>query len=210
MKYLKILGLAAVAAMALMAFAGAGTASAAGVLCSTATTPCTSKWAVGTTLEFSLKTGTSAKLTTTDTATLATCTSSTLTGTLTENPNATTKNATGSVAKAGLTWGGCLVTTTTLEGGTLEVEAGSAGAGTVRAKGFQITINTGAFGSCTYTAGTGTHLGTLSEGSAGTATLSINAVVSKLAGVLCPPSARWIAEYTLTKPTNTTLYVSAS
>lgn len=56
MKYLKMLGLAAVAAAALMAFVGAGTASAKeGVLCSTTSNPCNSKWAAGTVIDFSLK-----------------------------------------------------------------------------------------------------------------------------------------------------------
>lgn len=209
MKYLKMIGLAAVAAMALMAFAGAGTASAAGVLCSTATNPCTSKWAAKTAMEFTLKTGTSAKLTTTEGTVLDTCTGSSVSGTLTENPNSTTKNATGTVATAGLTWSGCSVTTSTLEGGTLEVEAGASGAGTVKAKGFKVTTNTGLFGSCVFTAGTGTTLGTLSEGTAGSSTLVVNANVTRESG-LCPNSAKWVAEYTLTKPTGTTLYVSAS
>lgn len=40
MRYLKILGLAAVAAAALMAFVGAGTASAETTLCTETTTPC--------------------------------------------------------------------------------------------------------------------------------------------------------------------------
>lgn len=48
MKYLKMLGLAAVAAMALTAFAGVGSASATGgVLCENTTDHCTEKWTVG-------------------------------------------------------------------------------------------------------------------------------------------------------------------
>jgi hypothetical protein len=64
MKHLKILGLAIVAALAVMALAGAASASAS-VLCSTNTNPCTgTKYPSGTKISSSLKTGTTATLTT--------------------------------------------------------------------------------------------------------------------------------------------------
>jgi len=63
MKYIKMMGLAVVAAMAVMAMAGAGTASANGTACTTNTSPCTSLLANGTKLSAQLKSGTHATLT---------------------------------------------------------------------------------------------------------------------------------------------------
>lgn len=65
MKYIKILGLAAIAAMALTAFVGAGTASAAKtVLCKANETPCSpaNTYAAKTKIVAGLKAGTNAKL----------------------------------------------------------------------------------------------------------------------------------------------------
>jgi hypothetical protein len=210
MKYLKMIGLAAIAAMALMAFAGAGTASAAAVLCESGTTaPCATKWSTPKALDFSLKTTTSALLTTTEGTTLNKCATSTVQGTLTSNVSG--GNATGEVPASGLTFGSCLTEgVKTLVGGKLTVTAALAGgAGTVFADDFEVTVP-GPFGSCIYGAGNGTHLGTLSEGKAGTSTLVVNAVVTRTQGTICPSSAKWVAEYTLTSPTETTLAVTSS
>jgi hypothetical protein len=209
MKYLKMIGLAAVAAMALMAFAGAGTASAAAVLCESGTTaPCATKWSTPKALDFSLKKETSARLTTTEGTPLNTCTTSTVEGTLSRNVSG--ENAIGEVLAAGLTFGKCTTEgVKTLTGGTLTVTAALAnGDGTVLADSFEVTVP-GPFGSCVFTAGTGTHLGTLSEGKAGASTLVVNAIVNRVSG-LCPTSAKWVAEYTLTSPTETTLAVTSS
>jgi len=215
MKYVKILGLAAIAAAALMAFIGAGTASAT-VLCSTTTTPCTSKWPAGTALEFSIVSGGSAKLVTTDEkTTLDTCTGSTVKGSLT-NAGSATETASGPVEKANLTWSGCSFPTNTTQGAGLEVHAitGSDN-GTVTASGeFRVTINTVLFGSCVYGVTAGTDLGTLT-GTTPTRTDGVfdaNAIASKLTGseAACPATSKWTAEYTMTKPANTDLYVEPS
>ena len=71
MKHLKILGLAAVAALALMAAVGAATASANAILCSTTgtivnatcTTPGTAQLVNGALIDASLKPGANAELT---------------------------------------------------------------------------------------------------------------------------------------------------
>jgi len=206
MKYVKMLALAAVAAGALMAFIGAGTASAS-VICSTATNPCTSPWPK-TTVDFSLTPGTSANLKEPgpEGSTLDTCKASTVKGTLTNGSNTATAN--GPVEKANLTWGSCTFPTSTLAGGTLEVHALANGNGTVTGSGFEVTIQTFLFGSCVYTAGENNDLGTLTEGKP--AVFHAEAVVNKKSG-FCPGStAEWSATYTLTEPTETTLYVSGS
>jgi hypothetical protein len=208
MKLVKMLGLAAVAAAALMAFIGAGTASAAGTVCSTATNPCTSRWATPTAMEFSLKSGTSARLTTTAGETLDTCTSSTVSGKLETNTGGAT-TATGT--NTSITWGSCTVTTDTILPGKLTVSSAGGGAGSVAADAtIEVTINI--FGTtCNYGVNSGTSLGTISEGTGSGAVFTANAVAKKLNGnFLCPETTKWAAEYVLTKPSATTFYVSTS
>jgi len=216
MKYLKMLGLAAVAAAALMAFAGAGTASAKeGVLCSTTSNPCNSKWAIGTVLDFSLKSGTSAQLTNAATGeSLDTCTGTgtTVKGDLTANPDAT-GTATGEITS--LEWKTCTFPTTTIERGKLKVEriAGTSN-GTVYADAeIRVTINTVFFGSCVYGVKAGADIGTITEGIGTGALFKANKVAAvRLTGgeAVCPENANWTAEYVLTEPSNTTLSVSSS
>jgi hypothetical protein len=205
MKYLKMLGLAAVAATALMAFVGAGTAMAEkAVVCSTVTNPCTSKWAIGTVLDWSLKPGTSARLTDTSGNTLDTCTISTVKGRLTENPNGT-GTATGENEK--IDWGNCTVTTDTDKLGKLKIK-GIPGTnnGTLYADA-EIMVTISIFGTvCGYGVETGAHIGTVFGGVS--PTFTANAVAKRLFGnFLCPETTRWNAEYVLTEPTGTPLYV---
>jgi hypothetical protein len=208
MKSLNMLGLVALAVAALTASIGAGTASAAGgALCSTATIPCTSRWATPTAMEFSLKSGSSTKLTATEGTMLDTCTSSSVSGTLTSNPGGSTP-ASGS--NSSFTWGGCTVTTDTLKPGGLKVESNGAGSGKVISNAtIQITVNV--FSSCTWGVNSGAVLGTISEGTGTGAVFTANAVLEIISGgFLCQSTAKWVGEYVLTKPTNTTHYVSTS
>ena len=216
MKYLKMLGLAAVAAAALMAFVGAGTASAKeGVLCSTTTNPCTSKWAAKTVMDFSLKSGTSWTMVNAEepTEVLDTCKGGTIKGELTANPDAT---GTATWKNTLETFETCTWTTTTLLPGALKVEriAGTSN-GTVFADAeTQFTINIPIFGSCVYGVKAGAHWGELTEGTAATPdeVKRSNSPGEKLAGssFACPPKVLWTATYVLTSPTNTTLSVSSS
>jgi len=228
MKYLKMLGLAAVAAAALMAFVGVGTASAGeGVLCSTTTNPCTSKWAVNTVLDFSLKSGTSAELTNEENGeVLDTCTgssteagkSTTVKGDLTKNPSTEEKDpakgeATG--INTEILWKTCTFPTNTVENGALKVSriAGTSN-GTVKADAqVRVTINTIFFGSCVYGVKAGADLGVITEGK-GTASefKAEHAPAEKLEGsaIACPPNSTWTATYVLTTPSETTLSVSSS
>lgn len=205
MKDLKMFGLAAVATAALMAFIGAGTASAR--ICSTGTIPCTSAWATNTIMEFSLKSGGSAKLTDTSGNTLDTCISSNIGGFLTSNPSGGTPASMGSSSLSLL---GCTVTTHTIVPGGLKFFSGSGGSGAVRADSrSEVTVNV--FSSCNYGVSIETALGTISEGAGTSSVLKINAVTKKLAGgFLCPETTKWMAEYVLTSPWSTTFYASSS
>ncbi len=183
MKHLKMLGLAAIAALGLLAFIGAGAASAdlytdAGK---------TIKYGTGTTVNASLATGKSAALKTGGT-TIATCTGGGVHGT-TENETGT---VTGSISS--LTWTGCSQTTHTVANGKLSVSS----SGAVTGSGNAVTL--GIFGtSCTYGTGAGVTLGTLEGGE--TPVLKINANIPRTAGgFLCPSVGTWEAEYIVTEP----------
>ncbi len=195
MKYLKMLGPAAVAAMALVAF-GAGTASAT-KLYKGATAV-----GAGTEIQASLAIGGSARLTTTEGTTLNTCTGSTIKGS-TSNAGGSAETVKGSVTAANLTWSGCNNTVDTIEGGELEIHhiSGTTN-GTLTAKGFKVNVLIPFFGTtCTYTAGAGTHMGTLTGVSVGNAVMDVNAIVTT-SSPGCPPSARWQATYTVTNGFN--------
>ena len=210
MKYIKMLALAAVAAGALMAFIGAGTASAS-VICSTTVDPCPSaqKWPSGTTIDFSIVKGGTATLKEPgpEGEVLDTCTESTVHGFLTNGD--ATKTANGPVKKEGLTWGGCTKPTATTAGGTLEIHkiAGTSN-GTLTASGFKVTVLVFGFIDCEYEVAENTDIGTVTEGKP--AVFHAAAVTVKTKGFGCPEQGEWSATYTLTSPANTTLSVSAS
>jgi len=220
MRYAKMLALAAVAAGALMAFIGAGTASAT-VLCSTTVTPCPAGQdvEVGTELDFSLKSGTSAVLVDTAGNELDSCTGSTVEGKIT-NTGGSTSTVTGELTpkegtlnKTGLTWSGCTFPTKTLSAtGKLEIHqiTGSSNGTVTSDSEFQVTINTIFFGSCVYGVKAGTSLGDLIEGKP--AHFTANATAIKLEGsqVACPETSKWTATYVLTEPKETTLSVEPS
>jgi hypothetical protein len=206
MKYLKMLGLAVVAVAALMAFAGAGTASA-DELCTTAaegtdeppTTMCPAGKQI-TVIHASLIG--SAKLEDTEGTVLDTCTAGTVRIVVT-NQGTGVRPIKGSIAKEELTWGetgtNCTFPTKTIAGGTVEATEAAGGGTTVTAKSAEVTINTVLFGSCVYGAGTGTHLGSTPNGGN---ELSINATVNKISGgFACPSTTKWNAKYKITNHT---------
>jgi hypothetical protein len=209
MKYVKILGLAAVAAMALMAFLGASSASAT-VLCTTPneTEGCTMPYPAGTEIHASLKAGTSAELTDTSGEILEdTCTASTVKGTTGNGgSSSTTVSGTTSVLTFGVAGTTpCKNTTTVLNGvGNLEIHwISGTDNGTLTASGFEVTVNAGI--SCIYGASTGIDLGKVTGGAP--ATMDVEAVVKKVGGsFLCPSDALWNATYVVTSPH--ALYVS--
>ncbi len=209
MRYLKTLGLVAVAASALIAVIGAGSASAT-VLCSTTADPCPpgQDWPVNTTLDWSIPAGGSILQTDTAGNTINTCKTSTVKWTITKT-GSSTETVTGVDEET--TFGTCTFATKTLKLANTEIHkiAGTSN-GTVTADGVtEVTINTVLFGSCTYGVPNGASLGEITEGNP--ATFHVNAVTVKLAGGgACPATDKWTATYTLTSPANTTLSVSTS
>jgi len=204
MKHVKMIGLAAMTAMALMAFIGASAASAT-ELYSGATT-----LGVGTEINASLS-GT-ASLTTTEGTVLDTCTGGEVKG------KTTTAGGAAATVKgdlSALTWTNCTEPTVTLALGGLEVHHTSGVNGTVTSttssKGVtsEVTINTTIFGSCVFTIASGATIGTLTGTTAAgsQATFDINAVATRKSG-LCPASAKWVGTYKVTKPVP--LHVTAS
>ena len=196
MKYIKMLGLAAVAAMALTALFASGTASAT-ELCEETVTPCPEAKRVKT-LDLSVVAGTPALLVNTSGEELDKCTGGTVKGKVTVNGSSTT-TTTGPVEE--LTWANCTWPTSTLKKGSLEIHAiAGTDNGTVTADGeFQVTINTVFFGSCIYGVTSGVDLGELT-GSATTPIFHANAVAEKFSGsaFACPETSKWTATYHVT------------
>ncbi len=212
MKYVKMLGLAAVAAMALMAFVGASSASAT-VLCHTTTTPCTEKWKTGTEPRFVVRPGTAGIWKDTSGAIAAKCPEGELRGTIT-NPGSATETVKASIPASGLTWPGVegCIKTVTLEGGTIEVHAISGtDNGTVTVSGFKITISI-LGSSCIYGFGAeNAVLGTLTGNGSGSAILDINTLFfKKEGGIACPLDLTWAEEFIQEKPVGTGLFVEPS
>ena len=210
MRYVKMLALAAVAAGALMAFIGAGTASAS-KLCSTTADPCPAgqSWPVNTVLDFSIPSGGSVILEEPNGTSINTCTNSTVKGKI-SNAGSATETVTGAVEV--LTFTGCNFPTTVIKRAGLEIHkiAGTSN-GTVTSDGlFEVTINTIFFGTCVYGVTNEGSIGDLTEGNP--AIFHANATVHKLSGsnFACPENTLWTGTYTLTEPTNTTLSVSSS
>jgi hypothetical protein len=211
MKYLKMLGLAAVAAAALMAIAGSGTASAT-VLCHSTSTPCVEKWE-GAQLEFKVKAGTEGVWADTDGEPKVSCTEGILKG----KPSTGGASATVTMTVNGeseFNWNnGCSggIVTKTLEGGNLEIHAISGSDnGTVTATGFKFTT-TFLGASCIYGFPEARDLGTLTASSTGDAVLDISSVFTKIEGsFICPLTVSWNEQFTQTGPSGTALYVEPS
>jgi hypothetical protein len=212
MNSLKILGLAAVAATAFMAFAGASSVWAT-ALCTNPneTNACAPNSKYGE-IEIHAVSTSEPKLWADPKGStpLVTCKSSTMKGTIANTgsdtetvsgPLDTTTNAEGK--HTGLTWTECSSTTDTVTTnasiGELEIHWISAtDNGTVTSKNTDVTVNIAGI-SCTYGSGAGLKLGTLVGGD--DPTLAINVTVNKVAGgFLCPEHTIWEANYTITTP----------
>jgi hypothetical protein len=192
MKYVKMLGLAAVAAMALAAF-GASSASAV-TLCTANEATCSA----GNTIKEIHATQVGSGVLESGSTTLITCTSSTMLADQTKDGAG--NNASGPVTK--LTFSGCNTTPTVNSTGSLEINS----KGEVKSIGGQITATI--FGvACSYGTGAGVTLGTLKTGAS--ATLPINAEIPKISGgFLCPSNAKWTATFQITN--HSSVFVSAN
>jgi hypothetical protein len=209
MKYVKTLGLAAIAAAALMAFLGTGTASAT-VLCSTTASPCpeAQKYPAGTRIGFSLTAGTSLVWINGETV-LETCKEAVLKSDITSAGSGT--NTVKSENKT-LSFNQCTFANGFTKLGGLEIHniAGTSN-GTVTASGeVGWTFNNPLFGSCVYGWTTGGVVGTITEGKP--ATLHLNTGIVRLSGssAACPANGNLNGSLTQTEPTSTTLAVEPS
>jgi len=184
MKYIKMLGLAAVAAMALTAFTAASASA-------TTLEVKGEKQNGSVTLSSSLKAGTSAILKDTFGFSSNTCKASSVGGSTT-----TTTGTTVTGPAEGLSFGECARSVTVHTGGVLHVShiTGTTD-GTVTSSEAKVTTGS-PFGTLTCETGAGKHLGTLTGSAAGHATLVINAQLT-CSGI----SSKWEAEYTVTSPT---------
>ena len=130
--------------MALVAFAGAGSASAT-VLCHKAETPCSQKWSAGTETEFIVRPGTTAKWFS-GAVTLMECSSGDLKASITK------AGGTSETVKIGIktfVWSSCNVGNTTLENGEIEVHSITGFQnGTLTLKGFTNRMETVQYGTC--------------------------------------------------------------
>jgi len=209
MKHLKMLCLAAIAALAAMALAGAGSASAT-VLCKTTTTPCSSPYGKGSIFVPSLASGSSNVLEASfeeggEEFVLQTCLQTKVKVEI-ENSGGSTSTVSGPVRE--LVGGSCAYPMTTLKAGSLEIHhISGTDNGTVTGSFTEVTVNSALFGSCVYGVGTGNDFGTLFGGES--PTLKVNGIVKKTGGsIICPSEARWTGEYKVTEPTP--LYVEPS
>lgn len=195
MKHLKMLGLVAIAAAALMALAAVGSAQAT-TLCTSKETPgCTGAhtYSAGTEIDFSQKSGASIRFTNGAT-TVTTCTGNTIKGKTTSTTSATIK-----LPIEQLTWTGCGQTVDTLRNGELSIQQikGTHSA-TVKGIGTEWTMTISGV-SCTYGFGESTYLGTLTSGEE--PALTFAAPVKKLAGGgTCPAEITLDDELVVTAP----------
>jgi hypothetical protein len=193
MKYVKMLGLLAVAAAALMAFAGTASAT-------TLTSP------TGTTYTGSISAESEGATTLHNTSlgVSVSCNESKVTGKV-------------ETSGAGVTAGGKISTltftscgedkVTVLTNGSLEIHRTSGYNGTLTSSGAAITITDASTGvSCTYTT-SNTDIGSVTGGSP--ATLSINSATIPRTGdsFFCGSSGQWTGSYKVTSPGS--LYVDA-
>jgi hypothetical protein len=204
MRYLKILALAAVAATALIAFLGAGSASAT-VLCKAAITEgCAasgSDYPVETEIDMSLEGTTATRAT--DGTLLDTCTEGTLRG-LTTNTGSASETVDWNLTH--MQSSNCTTTTDAVVNGRLEVHwIPGTDNGTLTV--FDTRVTKTIFGvTCVYGPGaSGADLGTLTGGSV--ATLDVEVVLPKISGgFVCPADVVWVGAYIVTTPQP--LYVS--
>jgi hypothetical protein len=196
MKHLKMFGLAIMAAIAMMAVVGVGTASAT-VICKNNlnTEKCSEPYAVGTEGTASLE---GSAVVESGGSTLVTCTESIVKSTLAKAGSSTTTVQSG---LSSITWGSCTTTVHTIKPGSAELHhIPGTDNGTLTTQNTEVT--TMIFGvSCTYGTGASLDVGTTVGGNPGSMTL--NTSFPRVAGgFLCPAAVTFKGKYVATSPTN--------
>jgi hypothetical protein len=202
MRVLKILGLAAVVATALMALGGAGSASATTLTCTNANGEVV-RCNVGTEIDASIE----GSLTLTGGLTIS-CTEGTVESQI-ENAGNSTETVSGATSKVTFNLPSCNnCSTITVTNGTLELHTDKEGVqngnGTLTGSGF--TAHLVCFGvTCNYASGGNNGLGTLTGSSTtgGTAILDINTTLLREkegSSFLCGGNAAWEGSYKVTSP----------
>lgn len=198
MKYLKMLGLAAIAAGALMAFAGAGTASATELTCSSGVM-CAAKTAIHAELENGV----------TNPATLhppigdIKCEESTVAGETT-NTGSSTETVDGPISI--LTFKKCNAEVNVLKAGELIVhttETKDNNDGTLTSTGAEVTVTFSGFHCIFGTSATSIGWLTGSSTTKATATLDIKAEIPRIggrSGAFCGSKAEWTGSYSVDTP----------
>jgi hypothetical protein len=217
MKQLKIIGLAVVAAMALTAFVGAGTASAATQICkvNTETPACSeaNQYPSGTALKAGLKAGTSAKLTTAGALInpTITCTVSSVAGKTTANSGTPLPGEVTAMSFSGCTnsFNGKKCTPKTLNlpypASVTTAASGIMGNGEMNVEdpsGAGVEMACEELPTCTYTT-TAITLDVI--GGTPAEVIANEEKLNKLSGISCPTEAKWTATYTVSEPS--TLFV---
>lgn len=198
MKYFKILGLAAIAAAALMAFAGSASAT---MLYNS------SKHEAATTLGVNAILHAEAESTVTLHPPFGDieCKKSTVQGTVTRAGSAT-ESVKGSITAANLTFKECNATVTTLAGGELEATYTTANDASLKSTGAEVTVEF--FGTHCIFKTNGTPIGTLTGSSdaviaGSTATFDISAKIPRTggrSGAFCGSEAEWTGSYKVDQP----------
>ena len=185
MKYVKMLGLLAVAAAALMAFAG--TASA------------TTLTSSGSTYTSSIVAESEGKTSLDGTFTTVTCEESVVKGSVENHGSGVT--AGGNISS--LTFSKCNFPVSVKKAGSLEVHATSGGNGTLTSSGAEITIET-SIANCIFTTSS-TDIGTLTGGTPATLDIASSAIPRTGHSVFCGGSGTWTGSYKVTTPGNLTV-----
>ena len=196
MKYVKMLGLLAVAAAALMAFAATASAT-------TVTSP------TGTVYTGTITAESEGHTILHGSFLDVTCSKSHVEGKIESQGSG--KTATGKIST--LSFSECNYAVTVLKPGTLELHAVNCGTyctGTLTSNGAEITIKT-SVASCIFTT-SNTHLGTLTptNDTGATATFDIDSAAIPRTGhsVFCGSSGEWTGSYTVNPPNN--LWIDAN
>jgi hypothetical protein len=195
MKYLKILGLAAVAAAALMAFVGAGTASAETTACKATEDPCAAgnAYGVGTKVVAHNELE-PAVLTAAGGFVEIVCQKSTIDGEITR---ATTPTGGPTAAGgAGLTFEECNNTVEVLEDPRLTIHHDGEHNGLIKVESFKVRVKASGL-TCTFGGEVNSGI-TLTGGTS--PTVDATATINLKEGFFCPSTAVWHAKYALTEP----------